>query len=226
MSTIAIVGAGSGLGLAIARVFGRHGFNVALVARNSAKLAALVDELREADIEAAGFVADVMDLPSVEKAFAEVNNRFGDIDVLEYSPAPHSPVSGLSNPKALDADRGSIQPQIDYYLYGGLTAARQVLSSMLERGRGTILFTTGGTSMDPLAGPSEFSATTIGSGSLRAYALKLHQDTLGTGVYVAHIPIFAWIGQGGTGSEPDSIAEHYWDVYLAREGAERPYNAL
>lgn len=33
MPTVAIVGAGSGLGLSIAKVFGRNGFSVALVAR-------------------------------------------------------------------------------------------------------------------------------------------------------------------------------------------------
>lgn len=38
MPTIAIVGAGPGLGLSIAKVFGGHGFEVALVSRNKDKL--------------------------------------------------------------------------------------------------------------------------------------------------------------------------------------------
>ncbi|MGF0118695.1 hypothetical protein ACQFYA_20580 [Promicromonospora sp. Marseille-Q5078] len=41
MPSIAIVGAGPGMGLAIARTFGSRGFDVALIARNRAKLDAL-----------------------------------------------------------------------------------------------------------------------------------------------------------------------------------------
>lgn len=44
---------------------------------------------------------------------------------------------------------------------------------MIERDSGTIVCTTGGSSLDPLAGPAEFTATAIGSGALHTYALKL-----------------------------------------------------
>ncbi|GAA4425669.1 SDR family NAD(P)-dependent oxidoreductase [Georgenia halophila] len=226
MPTIAIVGAGSGLGLSIAKAFGSHDFSVALVSRTQQKLDALATEVNEAGIEAAGFAADVMDPTSVAAAFDRIKERFGAVDVLEYSPAPHTPVPGLTNSTPLEADRTNIQPQIDYYLYGGIAATEQVLPAMIERGNGTILYTTGGTSMDPLAGPTEFTTTTIGSGALRSYALKLHQATADTGVYVAHVPIFAWIGSGGPDTQPDTIAEHYWSIHNTRDGAEQPYVAL
>lgn len=225
MPTIAIVGAGPGLGLSIAKAFGSHGFSVALVSRTQARLDALAAELTDAGIEAEGFAADVMDPAAVAAAFDRIKERFGEVDVLEYSPAPHNPVPGLSNPTPLEADRASIQPQIDYYLYGGIAATEQVLPGMIERGSGTILYTTGGSSMDPMAGPAEFTATAIGSGALRTYALKLHQATAGTGVYVAHVPIFAWIGTGGPETQPDTIAQHYWKLYNTRDGAEQPYAA-
>ncbi|WP_022886061.1 SDR family NAD(P)-dependent oxidoreductase [Glaciibacter superstes] len=226
MPTIAIVGAGSGLGLSIAKAFGDNGFSVALVSRTQEKLDAFAAELNEAGIEAAGFAADVMDPASVASAFDRIKARFGAVDVLEYSPAPHTPVPGLSNPGPLEANRATIQPQIDYYLYGGIAATEQVLPAMIERGSGTILYTTGGTSKDPLAGPVEFTTTTIGSGALRSYALKLHQATESTGVYVAHVPIFAWIGSGGPETQPDTIAQHYWTAHTTRDGAEQPYVAL
>lgn len=225
MPTIAIVGAGSGLGLSIAKVFGSHGFSVALVSRTQAKLDDLVAELTDAGVEAAGFAADVMDPASVAAAFDRIKERFGQVDVLEYSPAPHNPVPGLRNATPLEADRDTIQPQIDYYLYGGLAATEQVLPGMIEHGSGTILYTTGGSSMDPLAGQAEFAATAIGSGALRTYALTLHRATAGTGVYVAHVPIFAWIGAGGPETQPDAIAQHYWNLHHTRDGAEQPYAA-
>ncbi|WP_350275586.1 SDR family NAD(P)-dependent oxidoreductase [Kribbella sp. HUAS MG21] len=204
MPTIAIVGAGPGLGLSIDQLAG---------------------ELTAAGIEAAGFAADVMDAVSIAAAFGRIKDRFGTIDVLEYSPAPHNPVPGLTNPGPLEVTVGNLQPQLDYYLYGGLAATDQVLPEMLERGSGTVLFSTGGSSMDPLAGPPEFTTTSIGSGALRTYALKLHQATAGTGVYVAHVPIFAWIGTGGPETQPDTIAQHYWNLHLTRDGAEQPYAA-
>lgn len=225
MPTIAIVGAGSGLGLSIAKTFGRHGFSAALVSRTQEKLDALVTELSAAGIDAGGFAADVMDPASVAAAFDRIKERYGQVDVLEYSPAPHNPVPGLSNPVALAADRASIQPQIEYYLYGGLAATEQVLPAMIERGSGTIIYTTGGSSMDPMAGSAEFTTTAIGSGALRTYALKLHQSTAGSGVHVAHVPIFTWIGTGGPDTQPDTIAEHFWSLYTTRDAAEKPYPA-
>jgi short-subunit dehydrogenase len=48
MPTIAIVGAGPGMVLAIARTFGSHGFDIALIARDSTKLRGLVDDSRPA----------------------------------------------------------------------------------------------------------------------------------------------------------------------------------
>jgi NAD(P)-dependent dehydrogenase (short-subunit alcohol dehydrogenase family) len=225
MPTIAIVGAGPGLGLSIAKVFGRNGFSVALAARTQEKLDRLVAELVELGIDAAGFAADVMDRPSLAAAFTRVKDRFGAVDVLEYSPAPHNPVPGITMAGALDVTADNIQPQLDYYLYGGIAATRQVLPDMIERGTGTLLYTTGGSSMDPLTAPPEFATVAIASGALRAWVLKLHQATTGTGVYAAHVPIFAWIGTGGPETQPDTIAGHYWDIYTKRDGAEHSYAA-
>ncbi len=225
MPTIAIVGAGPGLGLSIAKVFGRNGFSVALVSRTQDKLDALAAELGQAGIDAAGFAADVMDRPSLTAAFDRIKERFGGIDVLEYSPAPHSPVPGITQAGPLDVTVGNVQPQLDYYLYGGIAAAQQVLPDMIERDAGTLLYTTGGSSMDPLAGPPEFTNIAIGSGALRAWVLKLHQTLAGTGVYAAHVPLSVWIGAGGPETQPDTIAQHYWDIYTKRDGAEHRYAA-
>jgi hypothetical protein len=96
---------------------------------------------------------------------------------------------------------------------------------MIERDSGTLLLTTGGSSSDPLAGPSEMATVAVGSAALRAWVLKLHQATAGSGVYAAHIPIFAWIGTGGPETQADTIAARYLDIYTNRVGAEHPYAA-
>lgn len=226
MPSIAIVGAGAGLGQSIAKTFGRNGFSVALVSRTQSKLDTLAAELGQAGIEAAGFAADVMDRASLVDTFARIKQRFGTVDVLEYSPAPKSPVPGITMASPLEVTVENIQPQLDYYLYGGITAAQQVLPDMLERGSGTLLFTTGASSVDPTPAPPEFANIALASAALRSWVLKLHQVTDGTGVYAAHVPLSVWIGTGGPETQPDTIAQLYWDLYTKREGAEHHYNAF
>ncbi|MFI2665853.1 SDR family NAD(P)-dependent oxidoreductase [Micromonospora carbonacea] len=226
MPTIAIVGAGSGLGQSIAKTFGGNGFSVALVSRTQSKLDALAAELGQAGVDAAGFAADVMDRASLVDAFARIKQRFGTVDVLEYSPAPHTPVPGITMAGPLDVTVENIQPQLDYYLYGGITAAQQVLPDMLERGSGTLLFTTGGASVNPAQASPEFANIAIAGAALRSWVLKLHQVTEGTGVYAAHVPLSVWIGAGGPETQPGTIARHYWDLYAKREGAEHHYTAF
>jgi hypothetical protein len=53
--------------------------------------------------------------------------------------------------------------------------------------------------------------------------LNLHSALGPQGVYAAHVAIAAWIGQGGPKSQPDAIAETYWDLYNNRTEPERFY---
>ena len=149
MPTIVIVGAGPGLGLSIGKVFGRHGFTVALVARDQAKLDALAGHLGELGVDAAGFAADIMDRPSLVEAFEQIEQRYGAIDVLEYSPAPHTPVPGITMTGPIEATVENLQPQIEFYLHGAVTATHQVLDAMVDRGAGTLFYTTGASSVNP-----------------------------------------------------------------------------
>jgi hypothetical protein len=100
----------------------------------------------------------------------------------------------------------------------------QEMSLRNIRDAGALLFTTGGSSMDPLTGTPEFGDIAVATAALRAYVLKLNQVLAGAGVYAAHVPIFAWIGSGGPETRADTIAERCWDIYTKREGAEHPYD--
>ena len=223
MPTIAIVGAGPGLGLSIAKVFGRNGFRVALIARSQDKLDGLAAQLSDIGIDAAGFVADVMNRPSLAAAFARIKDRFSGIDVREYSPAPHTPVPGITTGTPLDATVDTLQPQIDYYLYGGITAAQQVLPDMIERG-GTLLFTTGASSVAPVAFPAEYATVAIAASALRTWVLMLNRQLADTGVFAAHVALAVWIGSGGPETQADTIAQLYWDLHTKRDQVEHLYD--
>lgn len=80
--TAVVTGASSGLGAHFARVLGRAGAHVCLIARSKDKLEHLVDDLRGAGISADGFAADVTDRPTLEAAFADIAKARGRVDIL------------------------------------------------------------------------------------------------------------------------------------------------
>lgn len=218
MPVIAIVGAGPGLGLEIARAFGQKGFQVALVSRTAAKLDALVATLAAEGIDAAGFPADITRPDTVTAAFAAITARFGRVDVLEFSPADQT----LGAVDVLETTLDDARPHLEFYL-GGIHAIRQVLPEMIERGAGTILVTTGGGSIQPFPA---LASITLAAGALRNYTLNLHHALAGSGVYVAHIGISAWIGGGHPGAATAVIAEAFTELYETRTEPELHYIAL
>jgi NAD(P)-dependent dehydrogenase (short-subunit alcohol dehydrogenase family) len=225
MPTLAIVGAGPGMGLSIAKVFGAHGFDVALIARDTRKLDNLVSLLAEEKITAAAFTADIMDRPALATALDAASAHFGGIDVLEYSPAPHSPTPGVEIAGPLDVTPENLQPQLEYNLYGAVAAARAVLPAMLKNGAGALLFTTGGGSVTPNAMLGNVNAA---AAALRNWVLNLNGVLHDKGVFAGHVAINTWIGPGGPEgipfAEPSDIAPLYWDLYEHREKAEIVFN--
>lgn len=81
---------------------------------------------------------------------------------------------------------------------------------MVERGRGTILFT-GATAA--LRGSARFSCLAVGKFGLRALAQSLAREFGPQGIHVAHIIIDGMIGDGQARLSPDAIAESYWHLH-------------
>ena len=223
MTTIAIVGAGPQMGLAIARTFGTQGFDVALISRNRAKLDGLVGTLAAEGITAAAFPADVLDRDALTQALKDAAAHFGGIDVLEYSPlAMQSTV--LATPAG--SDTSQIQHEIEFQLYGAMAATKAVLPAMREAGTGTLLYTTGAGSLDPLPMVGNVNAA---AAALRNWVVNLHKELDGSGIQVAHIAIDVALGGGSIdptlrAAEPDAVASVYWDLHTTkRDQAELVY---
>ena len=147
MKTLAIVGAGKGLGLSIAKSFGKRGFQVALVARNAAKLQDMVEELKADGIEASYFVADIFNKEQIEQAMTNMKEKYGQIDVLEFSPTagnyPPTSVLELTAENARDAFEANVVIAIH--------VVNTVLPDMLARKEGALLFTSGLSAMYPVS---------------------------------------------------------------------------
>ena len=218
MPVIAIIGAGPGMGLAIAKTFGAQGYKVALLSRNPAKQEPLLTALAKQGIEAAAFTADVLDRASIASGLTTVKQRFGSIDVLEYSPADWGlPLASIS-----DLSHDNIQTAFDFNVHGALAAVQAVLPDMLARNAGTVLFTTGASSVYPHLGNERFANFAVAGAALRAYAHALHAALAPRGVQVGHVSIGAWIGQQ-PGATPEAIAPLYWELHTKRDQVEKVF---
>ena len=109
---------------------------------------------------------------------------------------------GLTMATPSESTVENLQPQIEYNFYGAVTAARAVLPAMREAGAGTLLFTTGGGSINPVLMLGNVNAA---AGALRNWVLNLHNELAGSGVYAAHVAISTWIGDDGPEGIPAAI---------------------
>ena len=218
MPVIAIVGAGLGLGLAIAKTFGAQGFNVALVSPSPRKLEPLVARLAKEGIDAAAFSANLFDRASIVSGLAAVTQHFGRIDVLEFSPA--SPL--LPTASATELTHDNVQIHIDFYVHGAVAGVNQVLPDMLARHSGTIILTTGASSVCPHLGRPKLANVALATSGLRTWAYQLHAALAARGVQVGHVAIGGrmWRQPGAT---PDAVAPLYWELYTQRDLVEKVF---
>jgi NADP-dependent 3-hydroxy acid dehydrogenase YdfG len=228
MPAIALVAAGARLGLSLGKIFGTHGYDVALIARSKERLGELTGKLAAEGVTAAGFPADVTDRSALAAALDSAAVRFGGIGVMHYSSPGAGTTESLRNIGPLDVTVDNLGPQVECVCYGAITATRAVLPAMLAAGAGTLLYTTGGASVAPA--PVFVRAGTAGA-ALRKWVLTLNNALTGRGVYAGHVAIGTWIAgtpgapEGAPLKEPDDIARVYWDLHTGREPAEHVISA-
>jgi NAD(P)-dependent dehydrogenase (short-subunit alcohol dehydrogenase family) len=130
-----VTGGGRGIGSAIAFAFAREGANVAVAARSQDQVEGVARAIEyEHRVETLPLVCDVSKQESVEKAFAEVQSRFGrGPDVLVNN-------AGIAVSAAfLKTDDELWQRHLATNLSGTFYCSRAALPAMLERGWGRII---------------------------------------------------------------------------------------
>ena len=172
MPTIMLVAAGTRLGLSLGKIFGSHGFDVALISRSKERLDELTEKLAAEGVKAAGFPADVTDRSALAAALDSAAGQFGGIDVLHYSSPGAGTTETLRGTGALDVTVDNLRPQVESICYGAITATRAVLPAMLAAGTGTLLYTTGASSVTPAP---VFASAGMAGAALRKWALTLNR---------------------------------------------------
>ena len=214
-SVAVVVGVGPGLGRALAVRFARGGFRVALVARREESVAATQAEITGAGGDARAVLADASDEESVHATFQRIHAELGPTDVLLYNAGAFE-LGGV-----LELSASQIERVWRASCLGGFLAGQAVLPGMLERGRGTVIFT-GATAS--LRGSARFAAIAIGKVGLRALAQSMARELGPQGIHVAHVVIDGQIDsprvrarlpdrEPKTFLDPAAIAETYWSLY-------------
>ncbi len=207
-NSIIIIGAGPNLGAAVARRFGREGLSVGLVARDKHKLASIEADLARHEIDAAYATADIRDADALSGAIESLAQALGPVEVLEYSPLPAAEFMKPILETSVDDVRGPLE----FSVLGAVAAVTAVVQPMLERGAGTILFTTGGAAINPYplrAGVGISFAAEV------AYARMLHDELADRGIHVGHTAIAGRIAPGEA-HEPEDIADVLWKHHTER----------
>ncbi|HTW26959.1 MAG TPA: SDR family oxidoreductase [Acetobacteraceae bacterium] len=134
MSKIVVVtGAGAGVGRATATEFARHGWDIALLARDADRLERAASELRSHGVRALPIPVDVADDAAVEAAATRVESELGPIDVwVNVAMATvFAPFAEISPDEYRRATEVTYLGQV----YGTMAA----LKRMRTRNRGTIV---------------------------------------------------------------------------------------
>jgi len=197
VSGVIVVGAGPGLGMALARRFAAGGFRPALLSRRPPETAA-------ADLEDAVLVAaDVADPDALTRGIEAAVGQVGPVQALLFNPS----VTLMGRPSQVDP--AAAADALAVGAVGAITAAQAVLPHMRAQGRGTLLFTGGGTALKPWV-----DAVAIGlqKAALRNYALALAAELRSEPLRAGTITINGVIGSAGF--EPDLIAQTFWEWHL------------
>lgn len=148
------------------------------------------------------------------QALQDAAAKFGGIDVLEYSPG-HVELPALTMPTATEP--AHVDVEMNFQLYGAIAATRAVLPAMRAAGSGTLLYTTGAGSIDPVPQVGNVNAA---AAALRNWAINLHKELDGTGIQAAHVGIDVSIGTpavpGFPTAQPEEISPVYWDLHATR----------
>jgi NAD(P)-dependent dehydrogenase (short-subunit alcohol dehydrogenase family) len=214
-----VIGAGDATGGAVARRFAREGFVACVTRRQADKLEPLLAQIRAEGDVAHGFGSDARKEEEVVALVDHIERTIGEIEVLVFNIGANAPSS------ILDETARRYFKIWEMACLSGFLNGREVARRMVERQRGTILFT-GATAS--LRGSAGFAAFAGAKHALRALAQSMARELGPRGIHVAHVVIdgaidtafirdnfperYALKDQDGV-LNPDHIAEQYWMLH-------------
>ncbi|MEX0785233.1 MAG: SDR family NAD(P)-dependent oxidoreductase [Dehalococcoidia bacterium] len=173
-----LTGGSRGLGPHIARALAGAGVNIALAARDQARLLAVQEELRAHDVRTITVETDVCSADDRARLVERATSELGAIDVL-INNAGIEPTGEFAR-----LDPAIIESAIATNLTSCALLMRAVLPGMIERGRGHVVNIASLAGKVPIPYDSVYSATKFGLVSL-SHAVR--GELRGTGVGISAV---------------------------------------
>jgi len=199
-----IVGAGPGLSASLARALSGEGIKVALAARSTGDLNALVKETGPR-----AFACDASERGEVEKLFADVDASVGTPDIVIYN------ASFRTRGPFVELDPLDVQKSLAVTAYGAFLVAQQAARRMLPKKHGAILLTGASAGVKGYPQSAPFA---MGKFALRGLAQSMARELSPQGIHVAHVVVDGGIRSAhrpdpadkpDSTLDPDAIAESY-----------------
>lgn len=220
--TIIVCGHGPGISDAVARKFGGEGFSVALVARNSERIASAASALKSAGIDAKSFPCNLGDPDAVTAMVGQVQSALGEVDAVHWN--AYLGAAG----DLLTAPVRDLHATFDVAVTG-MIAALQAAHADLKARKGALLVTGGGLAFhDPKVNAMAVDWNAMGLAVAKAAQHKavnmLHEKLKKESIYVGEVVVLGLVkgtafDQGNATLDPKEIAAKFWSLYQERTTA-------
>ncbi|MCE0909207.1 MULTISPECIES: SDR family oxidoreductase [Pseudomonas] len=216
---VLVIGAGDATGGEIAKRFAREGYVACVTRRQTEKLQPLLEEIRAAGGQAHGFGSDARKEDEVAALVETIERDIGPIEAFVFNIGANVPCSILE-----ETPRKYFKIW-EMACFAGFLTAQAVARRMVQRERGTLLFTgaTAGT-----RGAAGFAAFAGAKHGLRALAQSMARELGPRNIHVAHVVVdgaidtafirdsfperYALKDQDGI-LDPAHIADSYWFLH-------------
>jgi NAD(P)-dependent dehydrogenase (short-subunit alcohol dehydrogenase family) len=193
MAVAVVAGGSAGLGRAVVRGLADDGWDVAVLARGEARLAATVEEVHARGRRAIGVPTDVADAAAVEAAADRIEAELGPIELWVNGPL------AIVHAEFLDIDPHDFERITDVTYHGTVNGTRAALSRMMTRNRGHVIQTTSAVSHRGMPLMAAYSAAKaaerIFSESVRSELLHSHSAVRLSQVDMPPLntPLYSWM---------------------------------
>ncbi|MBX6688559.1 SDR family oxidoreductase [Pseudomonas sp. USTB-Z] len=216
---VLVIGAGDATGGEIAKRFAREGYIACVTRRQADKLQPLLEEIHAAGGQAYGFGSDARKEEEVTALVETIERDIGPIEAFVFNIGANVPCSILE-----ETPRKYFKIW-EMACFAGFLTAQAVARCMVQRERGTLLFTgaTAGT-----RGAAGFAAFAGAKHGLRALAQSMARELGPRNIHVAHVVVdgaidtafirdsfperYALKDQDGI-LDPAHIADTYWFLH-------------
>jgi len=218
--TLIVAGYGPGISHAVAELFGKEGFQLAIVSRTASKLEAAVGALKANGITAQAFPADLGKPEEVREMVDQVRSALGPITALHWN------AYGAGGGDALSGDDAGLRNVLDVAVTS-LAAAIAAALPDLKAEKGGVLVTNGGLGLfadqvDQMGLAWNAMGLSIANSAKHKLVRMLAHKLPSEGVYIGEVMVLGSVKgtafDNGTATlEARTIAQKFWDLYTARE---------